>query len=66
VILRSDNEPAIIELLRETLKDLKVDTVEQAAEEHPPAYDSKANGSVENAVKLVQGLLRTVKFCLEA
>jgi len=66
VILRSDNEPAIIELLRETLKDLKVDTVEQAAEEHPPAYDSKANGSVENAVKLVQGLLRTLKFCLEA
>ena len=39
--------------------------LEQAASVAPPAYASKSSGSVENAVKLVQGLLRTLKVCLE-
>ena len=34
VILRSDNGPAIIELLRETLKDLKVDTQPRSILQH--------------------------------
>lgn len=65
VLLKSDNEPAIVALLKETLKGLKVDVVD-AAPVHPSAYDSKANGSVENACRQVQGLLRTLKFCLES
>ena len=56
VILKSDNEPAIVAVTREVLKGLRVEVLEQAASAVPPAYDSKANGSVENAVKLVQGL----------
>ena len=60
MLLKSDNEPAIVQLLSETLKGLRIETVEQAGEAHLPAYDSKANGSVENAVKQVQGLLRTL------
>ena len=35
------------------------------AEAHPAPYDSKGNGSVENAVRQVQGLVRTMKRCLE-
>ena len=66
VTLKSDNEPAIVSLLTETLKGLKVEALEQANEAHPPAYDSKANGSIENAVRQLQGLLRTLKLCLEA
>lgn len=65
VTLRSDNEPAIVALLQEVLRGLKVQVVDQVGESHPAAYDSKGNGSVENAVRLVQGLLRTVKYCLE-
>ena len=65
VLLKSDNEPAIVALLKETLKGLKVDAMD-AAPVHPPAYDSKANGSVENACRQVQGLLRTLKFCIES
>ena len=65
VILKSDNEPAIIKLLKETLAALKVSGLEQAGEEHSPPYDSQANGSVENAVKLVKCRLRTLKLCLE-
>ena len=30
-----------------------------------PPYDSQANGSVENAVKLVKARMRTLKLCLE-
>ncbi len=52
-------------LLREVLREVKV-SVDQAAEKAPPPYDSQANGDVENAIKQVQGLLRTVKSCLEA
>ena len=79
VTLKSDNEAAIVKLLTETLKGLRIEAradeplpssqgpgLEQATEAHPPAYDSKANGSVENAVRQVQGLLRTLKLCLEA
>ena len=62
---KSDNEPAIVQVLKETLKPLKVNTVGQAMEEHPAPYDSKANGAVENAVKQVQGLARTFKIALE-
>jgi len=65
VILKADNEPSIVALLGEVLKGLKVEVLDQAASAAPPAYDSKANGSVENAVRLVQGLLRTLKLCLE-
>ena len=65
IILKSDNEPAIVQVLRETLKSLKVNTVDQAMEEHPAPYYSKAKGAVENAVKQVQGLARTLKISLE-
>ena len=65
VILKSDDEPAIIKLLKEALAALKVSGLEQAGEEHSPPYDSQANGSVGDAVKLVKCRLRTLKLCLE-
>ena len=71
VLLKSDREPAIKKLLSDTLKGVKVDLAKraedetQAAEKAPPAYDSQANGDVENAVKQVQGMVRTLKSCLE-
>ena len=71
VILKSDNEPAIVVLLREVLRGMRVSVEDeekvpdQAAEAHPAPYDSKGNGSVENANRQVQGLIRTLKRCLE-
>ena len=50
---------------KETLKSSKVGTVDQAMEEHPAPYDSKANGAVGNAAKQVQGLARSLKIALE-
>ena len=37
VILKTDNEASIVQVLRESLKALRVEGLEQAAEEHPPA-----------------------------
>ena len=66
VILKSDNEPAIVKLCEEALKDIRVGTeVEQAMTENPPPYDSQANGQIEAAVKLVRGMITTLKCCLE-
>ena len=66
VILKSDNEKAIVKLLRESLKVLRVKSeITQAQEEHGAAYDSQSHGSVENAVRQVQGLIRTMRQCLE-
>jgi len=43
VILKSDNEPAIVAVTKEVLRGLKVEVLDQAASAAPPAYDSKAN-----------------------
>ena len=67
VILKSDGERAIVRLLRETLRAMKTSVVEmeQIAHEHPPPYDSRANGSVENACRQLKGQLRTLTLGLE-
>ena len=51
VILKSDNEPAIIKLLSDTLLELRYQVLdlEQAAEEHPNTSDSSGNADVEAA-----------------
>ena len=39
VIMKSDNEPSIVKLLLESLKSLRIEGLDQAAEEHSPQYD---------------------------
>ena len=65
VILKSDNEKAILKLLTEVLKDLRVSSLEQATQQHPAAYDPNSNGATEAACKRVGGLLRTLKLDFE-
>ena len=38
----------------------------QLTREQPAAYDSQSNGGTEVGVRLIRGLLRTVKLCLES
>ena len=68
IILKSDNEPAIQALVRQSLEMIKVEVkdIEQISAESPPAYDSQANGGTEVGVRIVRGMLRTLKLCLEA
>ena len=65
LLVKSDNEPAIVALCNEALRRLRIEGIAQASREAPPAYDSSSNGAVEAAVKAVQGLLRTVKLGFE-
>ena len=66
VTLKSDNEPAIVKLLGEALRELRISGVEQALEEHSPEYDPQSNGSAEVGVRLVKGHFRTLRSCLES
>ena len=67
ILLRSDNEPAIVALLKESLKALRIEgVVEQASGEHPPPYDSQANGCIEIGVKSVRGHMRTLQVALQS
>ena len=68
IMLRSDNEPAIVALLKAALKTIRVNIehVEQIGEEHPPERDPQANGAIENAVGSVKGLMRTQPLALES
>ena len=68
MILKSDNEPAIVRLLSESSKDLRISVGDlgQVMEEHPPPFDSQANGDAEAAAKAVQGQVRSMQSCLEA
>ena len=38
----------------------------QALPEAPPAYEPQSNGGVENAVKQLKGLIRTLMLALQA
>jgi len=62
IILKSDNEPAIM-ALKQAVKDMS--TVEIINEESPVG-DSKANGDIENAIQRMEGQFRTLKLALDA
>jgi len=66
IILKSDNEPAILKVLKDSLRTARVEVeeLEQIQEEQAVKYDSRSNGDAENAVKQVTKLLRTLKLCL--
>ena len=38
---------------------------DHVSREEPSAYDSQSNGAVEAGVKVVRGILRTLKLCTE-
>ena len=66
VTLKSDNEPAIVKLLTEAVRELRISGLEQTLEEHSPEYDPQSNGSAEVGVRLVKGHFRTMRSCLES
>ena len=67
MILKSDNEPALLQLMRTAAGWAKVELqeIDQLGEEHPTAYDSQANGAVESGIRNVRADLRTMRLDLE-
>ena len=66
VTLKSDNEPAIVKVLGEALRELLISGLHQALDEHSPEHDPRSNGSAEVGVRLVKGHSRTIRSCLES
>lgn len=66
VVLRTDNEPAIVALLKQAMITLRQDSseVKQVVEEHSSRYDSQSNGFIEATLRDVQGLVRTYTCAL--
>ena len=56
VIFKSDNEPAIVKVVQESIKALKVEGLDQAGGEHPSPYNPKAKGGIEEGVKFSPGM----------
>ena len=67
VVLRTDNEPAIVALLKQAMITLRQESpeVKQIVEEHSSRYVSQSNGFIEVALRDIQGLLRTYMCALE-
>ena len=62
MILKSDQEPAILEL-----KELvKIEREDDIVLEESPVKESQSNGEVERAIQEVQGQVRTTKAALES
>ena len=61
VVLKSDQEPSILEVKAEVARQYPG----EVAPEESPVKDHESNGRIENAIKEVQGLTRTLKDQLE-
>ena len=61
IIFKSDNEPALVALKQA----VKAERPEEIIMEESPVGESASNGEVENAIKLVEGMFRSLKSSLE-
>ncbi len=67
LIVKADNEPALQALVTRVLEVVRVKgALSKVTREEPAKYDSQSNGGTEVGVRLVRGLFRTLKLCLEA
>ncbi len=67
IILKTDNERAIVALKHRVAKILKEwKSMDNVQVEAPAAYESQSNGGIEVGIKIVRGLFRTLKLCLES
>ena len=61
VLLKTDNEPALVDLRNGVAEKLGM----QVVPESPPAHEPQSNGLVENGAKQVKGMIRTLMLTLE-
>ena len=65
IILKSDGEPAIVEMKREAVKRAREEVAVEVILEESHAYVSQTNGVVEQAVGAIEAKTRTLKFATE-
>ena len=65
VVIKSDNEPALLQVVQATIAALKISGVQSATDEGSVPYDPQTNGAAESAVKLLKGTVRANVLGLE-
>ena len=67
LIIKSDNEPTVKALVARVVELVTIEckVFGQISEEQSAAYGSETDGGTEVEVRLVRGLLCTLKLCLE-
>ena len=69
VLLRSDNEPALLAVLQESLKCMRIQSettpIDTVAAEGAVPYDPQSNGAAETGVRLLKGQARALMLGLE-
>ena len=74
VLLKGDNEPALVLLIDEALRVLRIDSVDrepdggqlrQVASEGSVPHDPQTNGAAETGVRLLKGQVRAMQLTLE-
>ena len=66
VILRSDNEPALVALVADALKGLRIQLLDSAAAEGSLPFDPQMAGAAEVFVKNLKGQVRAMHLTLTA
>ena len=61
MLMKVDNEPALVDLKNGIVEKLDAEVINES----PPKSESESNGSIENAVKLVKGMIRVYKLALD-
>jgi hypothetical protein len=65
VMIRADNEPAMVALVLEALRGLRVDGLSSVATEGSVPYDPQTNGAAEVAVQLTKKQMRATLLTLQ-
>ena len=65
VILRSDNEPALLQVVADALKNLRVQQLDAASSEGSVPYDPQTAGAAEVTVRNLKGQVRAMQLTLD-
>ena len=65
VVLRSDNEPALLAVVADALKGLRIQHLDGAAAEGSVPYDPQTAGAAEVTVRNLKGQIRAMQLTLD-
>ena len=65
VILRSDNEPALLQVVSDALKGLRIQQLDSAGSEGSVPYDPQTAGAAEVTVRNLKGQVRAMQLTLD-
>ena len=65
IIVKSDQEPAIVSMLGDVIRIRAERGGAETIPEHSPTYSHQSNGVIERGVQSVEGIIRSLRSALE-